>query len=124
MKWFTIASRTARSAYSGLFFRPSGSFSQPLLVFDFTKFMASRSNMRTLPVNSASLMASPFSVPSHLVRQFGIKKLLKIKQKILSKLSSICYYSQLNHTHGKKGLFHERSACLKMSYYIAKIHRF
>ena len=43
-------------------------FSQPLLVFDFTKFMASRSSMRTLPVNSASLMASPFSVPSHRVQ--------------------------------------------------------
>ena len=40
MKWFTIASRTARSAYSGLFFRPSGNFSQPRLVFDFTKFIA------------------------------------------------------------------------------------
>ena len=65
---FTIASRTARSAYSGLFFRPPGSFSQPLLVFDFTKFIASRSNKRTLPVNSASLMASPFSVPSQRVQ--------------------------------------------------------
>ena len=30
MKWFTIASRIARSAYSGLFFRPPDSFSQPL----------------------------------------------------------------------------------------------
>lgn len=68
MKWFTIASRTARSAYSGLFFRPPGSFSQPLLVFDFTKFIASRSSMRTLPVNSASLMASPFSFQSHRVQ--------------------------------------------------------
>ena len=64
----TIASRTARSAYSGLFFRPLGNFSQPLLVFDFTKFMASRSSMRTLPVNSASLMASPFSFPSQRVQ--------------------------------------------------------
>ena len=68
MKWLTIASRTARSAYSGLFFRPSGNFSQPLFVFDFTKFIASRSNISTLPVNSASLIASPFTLPSHRVQ--------------------------------------------------------
>ena len=55
------SSNTARSAYSGIFFLPSGNFSQPFRVLDFTKFIASRSNNRILPLNSASFMASSFS---------------------------------------------------------------
>lgn len=58
----------AHSAYSGLFLRPLGNFSHPLRVFDFMKFIDSRSNRSILPVNSASSIASLLSFPSQRVQ--------------------------------------------------------